>query len=164
MRDDELYNSIEYGYDAANVLATETSTDYYTSSQYSRTTNYSYDGSGKLVSKEQYYGPSNETTYWNYTYDERGNKIIEEYTRTGNSPWGTITTFTWNYGNENAGISPDVGSSAEESTSNTWLVLLLIILILASAYMVFTRSKVDAVRTLTDIDTDKIVEEILEEE
>ena len=74
-------------------------------------------------------GPNNWTIYWNYTYDERGNKIIEEYSRTGNS-WGTITTFTWNYGNENAGISPDVGSSAEESTSNTWLVLLLIILIL----------------------------------
>ena len=159
----ELSSSIEYEYDATNVLTSETLTNIYGSSQFSKTTNYSYDDSGKLVSKEQHDEPNNWTIYWNYTYDERGNKIIEEYSRTGNS-WGTITTFTWNYGNENAGISPDVGSSAEESTSNTWLVLLLIILILATAYMVFTRSKVDAVRTLTDIDTDKIVEEILEEE
>ena len=46
-----------------------------------------------------------------------------------------------------------------------WLILLIIILILATAYLVGTRSKVDAaVRTLTDIDTDKIIKEILEEE
>jgi len=163
-RDGELYHSVEYGYDAANVLATETSTDYYSSSQYSRTINYSYDGSGKLVTKEQYYGPSNETTYWNYTYDERGNKITEEFTRTGSSPWSTITTFTWNYGAESTGVSSESGSSEGDSTSNMWLVLLLIVLILATAYLVYNNTKIDTVRTLTDFDTDKVIKEMLEEE
>ena len=160
----ELRSYIEYEYDATNVLTYETLTSIYGSNQYSRTTNYSYDGSGKLVSKEQYYGPSNETTYWNYTYDERGDKITEEYTRTGSSPWNTITTFTWNYGAENTGVSSESGSSEGESTSDMWLVLLLIVLILATAYLVYNNSKIDTVRTLTGIDTDKIVEEMLEEE
>ena len=95
----ELSSSIEYEYDATNVLTSETLTNIYGSSQFSKTTNYSYDDSGKLVSKEQHDGPNNWTSYWNYTYDERGNKITEEFTRTGNSPWASITTFTWNYGN-----------------------------------------------------------------
>ena len=163
-RDGELYNSIEYEYDAANVLTAETSTDYWTNSQASRTINYSYDDSGKLVSKEQHDAGNNWTLYWNYTYDERGNKITEEFTRTGNSPWATITTFTWNNIIGDVSSSPESGSSEDDSTSNMWLILLIIILILATAYLVVTRSKVDAVRTLTDIDTDKIIKEILEEE
>lgn len=162
--DGELYNSIEYEYDAANVLTAETSTDYWTNGQASRTINYSYDDSGKLVSKEQHDAGNNWTLYWNYTYDERGNKITEEFTRTGNSPWATITTFTWNNIIGDASSSPESGSSEDDSTSNMWLILLIIILILATAYLVVTRSKVDAVRTLTDIDTDKIIKEILEEE
>ena len=164
LTDGELDDSIEYEYDSVNVLITETSTDYWTNGQVSRTTNYSYDGSGKLVSKEQHDAGNNWTLYWNYTYDERGNKITEEFTRTGNSPWATITTFTWNNIIDDASSSPESGSSEGDSTSNLWLILLLIILILATAYMVVTRSKVDAVRTLTDIDTDKIIKEILEEE
>ena len=164
LTDGELDDSIEYEYDAANVLTAETSTDYWTNGQVSRTTNYSYDGSGKLVSKEQHDAGNNWTLYWNYTYDERGNKITEEFTRTGNSPWATITTFTWNNVIDEASSSPESGSSEDDSTSNLWLILLLIFLILAIAYLVVTRGKVDAVRTLTDIDTDKIIKEILEEE
>ena len=164
LTDGSLSNSIEYEYNAANVLTAETSTDYWTNGQASRTINYSYDDSGKLVSKEQHDAGNNWTLYWNYTYDERGNKITEEFTRTGNSPWATITTFTWNNVIEDASSSPESGSSEDDSTSNLWLILLLIILILAIAYLVATRSKVDAVRTLTDIDTDKIIKEILEEE
>ena len=116
------------------------------------------------MTKEQYYGPSNETTYWNYTYDERGNKITEEFTRTGSSPWSTITTFTWNYGAESTGVSSESGSSEGDSTSNMWLVLLLIVLILATAYLVYNNTKNDTVRTLTDFDTDKVIKEMLEEE
>ena len=164
LTDGELDDSIEYEYDSVNVLITETSTDYWTNGQVSRTTNYSYDGSGKLVSKEQHDAGNNWTLYWNYTYDERGNKITEEFTRTGNSPWATITTFTWNNVIDEASSSPESGSSEDDSTSNLWLILLLIFLILAIAYLVVTRGKVDAVRTLTDIDTDKIIKEILEEE
>lgn len=164
LTDGELDNSIEYEYDSVNVLITETSTDYWTNGQSSQTTNYSYDDSGKLVSKEQHDAGNNWTLYWNYTYDERGNKITEEFTRTGNSPWATITTFTWNNIVDDASSSPESGSSEDNSTSNLWLILLIIILILATAYLVVTRSKVDAVRTLTDINTDKIIKEILEEE
>ena len=164
LTDGGLTNSIEYEYNAANVLTSETSTNYWSNSQSSQTTNYSYDDSGKLVSKEQHDAGNNWTLYWNYTYDERGNKITEEFTRTGNSPWATITTFTWNNIIGDASSSPESGSSEDDSTSNMWLILLIIILILATAYLVVTRSKVDAVRTLTDIDTDKIIKEILEEE
>ena len=96
LTDADLSNSIEYEYNAANVLTSETSTDYWSNGQSSRTTNYSYDDSGKLVSNELHDEGNNWTIYWNYTYDERGNKITEEYTRTGNLPWETITTFTWN--------------------------------------------------------------------
>ena len=142
-------------------MATETSTDYYSSSQYSRTINYSYDGSGKLVTKEQYYGPSNETTYWNYTYDERGNKITEEFTRTGSSPWSTITTFTWNNIIGDASSSPESGSSEDDSTSSDFANNNPDF---SDGILSCVRSKVDAVRTLTDIDTDKIIKEILEEE
>ena len=164
LTDGSLSNSIEYEYNAANVLTSETSTDYWSNGQSSKTTNYSYDDSGKLVSREQHDAGNNWTLYWNYTYDERGNKITEEFTRTGNSPWATITTFTWNNVIEDASSSPESGSSEDDSTSNLWLILLLIILILAIAYLVATRSKVDAARTLTDIDTDNIIKEILEEE
>ena len=164
LTDGSLSNSIEYVYNAANVLTSETSTDYWSNGQSSKTTNYSYDDSGKLVSREQHDAGNNWTLYWNYTYDERGNKITEEFTRTGNSPWATITTFTWNNVIEDASSSPESGSSEDDSTSNLWLILLLIILILAIAYLVATRSKVDAARTLTDIDTDNIIKEILEEE
>ena len=164
LTDGSLSNSIEYVYNAANVLTSETSTDYWSNGQSSKTTNYSYDDSGKLVSREQHDAGNNWTLYWNYTYEERGNKITEEFTRTGNSPWATITTFTWNNVIEDASSSPESGSSEDDSTSNLWLILLLIILILAVAYLVATRSKVDAARTLTDIDTDNIIKEILEEE
>ena len=164
LTDGELGNSIEYEYNAANVLTSETSTDFWSNGQSSKTTNYSYNDSGKLVSREQHDAGNNWTLYWNYTYDERGNKITEEFTRTGNSPWATITTFTWNNVIEDASSSPESGSSEDDSTSNLWLILLLIILILAIAYLVATRSKVGAARTLTDIDTDKMIIEILEEE
>jgi YD repeat-containing protein len=160
---DELRSYIEYEYDSTNVLTSETLTNIYGSSQFSKTTNYSYDGSGKLVSKEQHDAGNNWTVYWNYTYDERGNKITEEYTRTGNSPWATVTTFTWNNIIENTESSQE-SSSDDDSSSNTWLVILLAALILGTAYLAFTRSKVDAVRTLSSLDTDKVVEEVLEEE
>ena len=159
----ELRSYIEYEYDATNVLTSETQTNIYGSSQFSKTTNYSYDGSGKLVSEEQHDAGNNWTLYWNYTYDERGNKITEEFTRTGSLPWVTVTTFTWNYVIENTESSQE-SSSDGDSSSNTWLVILLAALILGTAYLALTRSKVDAVRTLSSLDTDKVIEEILEEE
>ena len=163
LTDGELSNSIEYEYDSVNVLTTETSTDYWSNGQSSKTTNYSYDDFGKLVSREQHDAGNNWTLYWNYTYDERGNKITEEFTRTGNSPWATITTFTWNNIIENTESSQDP-SSDDDSSSNTWLVILLVALILGIAYLAFTRGKVDSVRSLLSLDTDKLVEELLEEE
>ena len=163
LTDGELDNSIEYEYGSVNVLITETSTDYWSNGQSSKTTNYSYDDFGKLVSMEQHDAGNNWTLYWNYTYDERGNKITEEFTRTGNSPWATITTFTWNNIIENTESSQDP-SSDDDSSSNTWLVILLVALILGIAYLAFTRGKVDSVRSLLSLDTDKLVEELLEEE
>ena len=67
LTDADLSNSIEYEYNAANVLTSETSTDYWSNGQSSRTTNYSYDDSGKLVSNELHDAGNNWTIYWNYT-------------------------------------------------------------------------------------------------
>ena len=64
LTDGGLTNSIEYEYNAANVLTSETSTNYWSNSQSSQTTNYSYDDSGKLVSKEQHDAGNNWTLYW----------------------------------------------------------------------------------------------------
>ena len=160
---DELKNTMEYTYSSENQITTQTITNYYGSTVVAKTTNYSYDEEGKLVSMEQYDEPNNWTIYWNYTYDERGNKITEEFTRTGNSPWETIKTFTWNNVIENTESSQE-SSSDDDSSSNTWLIILFAALILGTAYLVLTRSKVDSVRTLSSLDTDKVVEKILEEE
>ena len=158
-----LNSLMEYTYSSENQITTQTITNYYGSTVVAKTTNYSYDEEGKLVSTEQYDEPNNWTIYWNYTYDDNGNKITEEFTRTGNSPWETITTFIWSNVIESTESSQE-SSSDDDSSSNTWLVILLAALILGTAYLVMTRSKVDDVKTLSSLETDKVVEEVLEEE
>ena len=159
-----LNSLMEYTYSSENQITTQTITNYYGSTVVAKTTNYSYDEEGKLVSMEQYDEPSNWTIYWNYTYDDNGNKITEEFTRTGNSPWETITTFTWSNVIEDTESSQESSSDDDDSSSNTWLVILLAALILGTAYLVMTRSKVDDVRTLSSLEADDVVEKALEEE
>ena len=158
----QLRTSIEYQYNSENLVITETSTTIYGSSQNSLNTNYSYDDSWKLVSTEQYDGANNWTIYQNYTYDDRGNKIVKEYNRVGNSPWATITTFTWGYGVEQSDSQTEqnVSSTEDDSSSNMWWILLLIVLILAVASFVLNRGQADVIDTLVD----KIVKQKFEEE
>ena len=87
--------------------------------------------------------------------DERGNKITEEFTRL--EIWATITTFTWNNVIEDASSSPvrffrrrfDIELMVDFAADNPDF-----------SYRIPSCEKVDAVRTLTDIDTDKIIKEI----
>ena len=111
-------------------------------------------------------GGNNWTIYWNYTLDEKGNAIAEEFNRVGNSPWASITTYTWGYGYENSASSQGAGSSedGDDSSSSTWLILLIIILILATAFMIYSRTQLDNVSTLAKVDTNKIIKKLLEEE
>ncbi|MBT05182.1 MAG: hypothetical protein CMA92_05395 [Euryarchaeota archaeon] len=158
----QLSTSIEYQYNSENLVTSETSTTIYGSTQVSLTTNYSYDDSWKLVSKEQNDEPNNWTIYWNYSYNDKGNKIIEEFSRVGNSPWATITTSTWGYGTEQTASQTDLDASEPEddSSSNMWWILLLIILILVIASFVLNSSKVNLIGTLIE----KIIEDKFEEE
>ena len=162
----DLDNMLEYTRSSSGKILTETSTDYYSSGQHSLTTNYSYADTGELVSREQYDGGNNWTIYWNYTLDEKGNAIAEEFNRVGNSPWASITTYTWGYGYENSASSQGAGSSedGDDSSSSTWLILLIIILILATAFMIYSRTQLDNVSTLAKVDTNKIIKKLLEEE
>ena len=57
----ELRNTMEYTYSSENQINTQTITNYYGSTVVAKTTNYSYDEEGKLVSMEQYDEPSNWT-------------------------------------------------------------------------------------------------------
>ena len=143
-------------------MISETSTTIYGSSQNSLNTNYSYDDSWKLVSTEQYDGANNWTIYQNYTYDDRGNKIVKEYNRVGNSPWATITTFTWGYGVEQSDSQTEqnVSSTEDDSSSNLLWILLLIILILVIASFVFSGNNIDVIGTLIE----KVIKGKFEEE
>ena len=158
----QLRTSIEYQYNTENRVISETSTTTYGSTQTSRMTNYSYDDSWKLVSKEQYDGPSNWTIYWNYSYDHKGNKIVEEYNRVGNSPWATITTFTWSHGTEQTASQKDldVSEPEDDSSSNICWILLLIVLILVMASFVFSGNKIEGISNLIE----KIIKGKFEEE
>jgi len=157
----QLRTSIEYQYNSENRVISETTTTIYGSSQTSLTTNYSYDDSWKLVSKEQHDGPNNWTIYWNYSYDDKGNQIVEEYNRIGDSPWTTITTSIWGYGTEQTGSQTDLDllDSEDESSSNTWWSLSLIVLILLIVFFLASRGKVGMIGTLID----KVIEEKFEE-
>lgn len=152
----QLRSSIEYQYNSENRITKEISTTTYGSSQTSRTTNYSYDDSWKLVTKEQYDGPNNWTIYWNYSYDDKGNRIFEEFNRVGNSPWSTITTFTWGNGIEQIALQTDLD---DDSSSNTWWALFLIVLISVMTFIVFSRSKVGIIGNLIG----KIIQEKVED-
>ncbi len=161
---DELRTTIEYEYDADNVLTSETLTEYYTSSQFSKTTNYSYDGSGKLVFKEQYDGPNNWTIYWNFSYDDKGNNIVEEFNRVGSSPWATITTFTWGYGTELINENKSTTDLDDDNSLNMWLIMILIVIFISICYTIYSNKKTNILKKLIGVATEEIAEDILEEE
>ena len=163
---DELKNTMEYTYSSENQITTQTITNYYGSTVVAKTTNYSYDEEGKLVSQEQYDEPNNWTFYWNMTYDDNGNKITEEYHRVGNSPMSTLRTYTWSGegGQASQDIDTETSSSDDDTSSTMWIVILIVVLALGSVYLIYSNNKDDIVRKFTGIDKDEVVEEVLEQE
>ena len=162
----ELRNTMEYTYSSENQITTQTITNYYGSTVVAKTTSYSYDEEGKLVSQEQYDEPNNWTFYWNMTYDDNGNKITEEYHRVGNSPMSTLRTYTWSGegGQANQDINTETSSSDDDTSSTMWIVILIALLALGSVYLMYSNNKDDVARKFTGIDKDEAVEEILEQE
>ena len=162
----ELYSSMGYTYSSENQITTQTITNYYGSTVAAKTTNYSYDEEGKLVSQEQYDEPNNWTFYWNMTYDDNGNKITEEYHRVGNSPMSTLRTYTWSGegGQANQDINAETSSSDDDTSSTMWIVILIVVLALISAYLINSKIKDGIVRKLTEIDIKEVVEKVLEQE
>jgi len=163
---DELKNTMEYAYSSENQKTSQTITNYYGSTVVAITTNFSYDEEGKLVSQEQYDEPNNWTIYWNMTYDDNGNKITEEFHRVGNSPWSTLRTYTWSAegGQANQDIGSETSGSNDETSSVMWVVILIVVLALGSAYLIYSNNKDDVARKFRGIDKDEVVEEILEQE
>ena len=162
----ELYSSMGYTYSYENQITTQTITNYYGSTVVAKTTNYSYDEEGKLVSQEQYDEPNNWTFYWNMTYDDNGNKITEEYHRVGNSPMSTLRTYTWSGegGQANQDINAETSSSDDDTSSTMWIVILIVVLALISAYLINSKIKHGIVRKLTEIDIKEVVGKVLEQE
>lgn len=162
----ELYSSMGYTYSSENQITTQTITNYYGSTVVAKTTNYSYDEEGKLVSQEQYDEPNNWTFYWNMTYDDNGNKITEEYHRVGNSPMSTLRTYTWSGegGQANQDINAETSGSDDDTSSTIWIVILIVVLALISAYLINSKIKDGIVRKLTEIDIKEVVEKVLEQE
>ena len=162
----ELKNTMEYTYSSDNQITTQTITNYYGSTVVAITTNYSYDEEGKLVSQEQYDEPNNWTVYINLTYDDKGNKITEEFHRVGNSPWSTLRTYTWSSVGDQTNQDADAKGSGSkgETSSIMWIVILIVVLALGSAYLIYTNNKDDIARKFRGIDKNEIAEEILEQE
>lgn len=161
---DQLTSSIDYEYNSENLLIYETINEFYGSSQFSKTINSTYDQSGKLIFKEQHDGPNNWTIFWNYTYDANGNKVSENFNRVGNSPWATVTTYTWGYGIEQSASETDTSDTEEDSSLDICLILVVIALIVGSVYFISNRIAAASVKTLAEMVGNKLVGDILEEE
>ena len=160
----QLTTSIDYEYNSKNQLIYETIHEFYGSSQFSRTINSTYDQSGKLIFKEQHDEPNNWTIFWNYSYDDNGNKVAENYNRVGNSPWETVTTYTWGYGFEQSALEIDTSETEEDSSFDICLILVVIALIVGSIYFVSNRIAAASAKTLAEMVGNKLVGDMFEEE
>ena len=160
----QLTTSIDYEYNSENLLIYETINEFYGSSQFSKTINSTYDQSGKLIFKEQHDEPNNWTIFWNYSYDDNGNKAAENYNRVGNSPWETVTTYTWGYGFEQSALEIDTSETEEDSSFDICLILVVIALIVGSIYFVSNRIAAASAKTLAEMVGNKLVGDMFEEE
>mgnify|MGYP006254926157 FL=1 len=160
----QLTTSIDYEYNSENLLIYETIHEFYGSSQFSKTINSTYDQSGKLIFKEQHDEPNNWTIFWNYSYDDNGNKVAENYNRVGNSPWETVTTYTWGYGFEQSALEIDTSETEEDSSFDICLILVVIALIVGSIYFVSNRIAAASAKTLAEMVGNKLVGDMFEEE
>mgnify|MGYP001404901981 FL=1 len=160
----QLTTSIDYEYNSENLLIYETINEFYGSSQFSKTINSTYDQSGKLIFKEQHDEPNNWTIFWNYSYDDNGNKVAENYNRVGNSPWATITTYTWGYGFEQSALETDTSETEEDSSFDFCLILVVIALIVGSVYFISNRIAAASAKTLAEMVGNKLVGDMFEEE
>ena len=160
----QLTTSIGYEYNSENLLIYETINEFYGSSQFSKTINSTYDQSGKLIFKEQHDEPNNWTIFWNYSYDDNGNKVAENYNRVGNSPWETVTTYTWGYGFEQSALEIDTSETEEDSSFDICLILVVIALIVGSIYFVSNRIAAASAKTLAEMVGNKLVGDMFEEE
>ena len=160
----QLTTSIDYEYNSENLLIYETIHEFYGSSQFSKTINSTYDQSGKLIFKEQHDEPNNWTIFWNYSYDDNGNKAAENYNRVGNSPWETVTTYTWGYGFEQSALEIDTSETEEDSSFDICLILVVIALIVGSIYFVSNRIAAASAKTLAEMVGNKLVGDMFEEE
>ena len=161
---DQLTTSIGYEYNSENKLISETINEFYGSSQFSKTINSTYDQSGKLIFKEQHDEPNNWTIFWNYTYDDNGNKVAENFNRVGNSPWATVTTYTWGYGFEQSVSETDTSDTEEDSPFDICLILVVIALIVGSVYFISNRIAAASAKTLAEMVGNKLVGDMFEEE
>ena len=160
----QLTTSIDYEYNSENLLIYETINEFYGSSQFSKTINSTYDQSGKLNFKEQHDEPNNWTIFWNYSYDDNGNKVAENYNRVGNSPWATVTTYTWGYGFEHSALETDTSETEEDSSFDFCLILVVIALIVGSVYFISNRIAAASAKTLAEMVGNKLVGDMFEEE
>ena len=160
----QLTTSIDYEYNSENLLIYETINEFYGSSQFSKTINSTYDQSGKLIFKEQHDEPNNWTIFWNYSYDDNGNKVAENYNRVGNSPWATVTTYTWGYGFEQSALETDTSETEEDSSFDFCLILVVIALIVGSVYFISNRIAAASAKTLAEMVGNKLVGDMFEEE
>ena len=160
----QLTTSIDYDYNSENLLIYETINEFYGSSQFSKTINSTYDQSGKLIFKEQHDEPNNWTIFWNYSYDDNGNKVAENYNRVGNSPWATVTTYTWGYGFEQSALETDTSETEEDSSFDFCLILVVIALIVGSVYFISNRIAAASAKTLAEMVGNKLVGDMFEEE
>ena len=160
----QLTTSIDYEYNSENLLIYETINEFYGSSQFSKTINSTYDQSGKLIFKEQHDEPNNWTIFWNYSYDDYGNKVAENYNRVGNSPWETVTTYTWGYGFEQSALEIDTSETEEDSSFDICLILVVIALIVGSVYFISNRIAAASAKTLAEMVGNKLVGDMFEEE
>ena len=160
----QLTTSIDYEYNSENLLIYETINEFYGSSQFSKTINSTYDQSGKLIFKEQHDEPNNWTIFWNYSYDDNGHKVAENYNRVGNSPWATVTTYTWGYGFEQSALETDTSETEEDSSFDFCLILVVIALIVGSVYFISNRIAAASAKTLAEMVGNKLVGDMFEEE
>ena len=90
--------------------------------------------------------------------------MAENFNRVGNSPWATVTTYTWGYGFEQSASETDTSDTEEDSPFDICLILVVIALIVGSVYFISNRIAAASAKTLAEMVGNKLVGDMFEEE
>ena len=138
--------------------------------------NMTYDDNGNKITEEfQRVGNSPWSTLRTYIWSEVGEQTNQDV-GSGNSDSGDSDeqtnqdvdseTSDSEDGGEltNQDVESETSDSDDETSSIMWIVILIGVLALGSAFLIYSNSKDDVARKYTGIDKNKVAEEVLEQE